>query len=581
MFIGIGMPLPDLANLPGPSRPGGGGGIVDPVPFKAKVAVTSGQEKTFKISRLSKTVAGDVTIDWGDGTIEQITGSNNIDNVTHVYNSGNVGTTNNPTVSIGKDGDVGIIGGYYWNLSFLGQPSNTDFLEIQQWGTAPISTTLNFSQSQSLQLTATDKPTLNAGASLSSTFSGCTVFTGNETMKTWDVTNVTNISSMFRDSPKFNVSALDWDVSGVTSFSTMFYNAASNASNKGSFNGRLDNWDFKPATTLSNFMHGQAFNNNSVNTWDVSTIQLFSSSFRFCENFNQDLNNWDVSSATNIASMFNDTEMNGDISNWVTDNVTNMSNLFRASSLDVNNAGINTNGIYWNTGNVTNMSLMFYGIQQQIPSISNWDTSKVANFSNFGATAAAGFNPDIESWDIGGGTNFSSMFNAVSGFNKDLSSWDVSNGTIFQNMLSTTASNFEIGQWDMSSATTAYRVLLFANSFNQNASDMIIGANITRLDFFFYANANLGINAINFTDTIVGWAVQVYDNSAPFNVNAANITLNVDLIDARTSDNASGQTYAAKYGAKWTATGWTNAGDALTFLTTPTASNGAGWTYST
>jgi hypothetical protein len=26
MFIGMGMPIPDLANLPGVSRPGGGGG---------------------------------------------------------------------------------------------------------------------------------------------------------------------------------------------------------------------------------------------------------------------------------------------------------------------------------------------------------------------------------------------------------------------------------------------------------------------------------------------------------------------------------------------------------------------------
>ena len=28
MFIGMGMPIPDLANLPGPSRPGGGGSVV-------------------------------------------------------------------------------------------------------------------------------------------------------------------------------------------------------------------------------------------------------------------------------------------------------------------------------------------------------------------------------------------------------------------------------------------------------------------------------------------------------------------------------------------------------------------------
>ena len=40
---------------------------------------------------------------------------------------------------------------------------------------------------------------------------------------------------------------------------------------------------------------------------------------------------------------------------------------------------------------------------------------------------------------------------------------------------------------------------------------------------------------------------------------------------SRTSDNASGQTYAAKYGGDWTATGWTTAGDARDYLTGTTA----------
>ena len=36
----------------------------------------------------------------------------------------------------------------------------------------------------------------------------------------------------------------------------------------------------------------------------------------------------------------------------------------------------------------------------------------------------------------------------------------------------------------------------------------------------------------------------------------------------RTSDAASGQTYAAKYGSNWTATGWTDSQDAFDYLTT-------------
>ena len=36
----------------------------------------------------------------------------------------------------------------------------------------------------------------------------------------------------------------------------------------------------------------------------------------------------------------------------------------------------------------------------------------------------------------------------------------------------------------------------------------------------------------------------------------------------RTTDNASSQTYAAKYGSNWTATGWIDAQDAFDYLTT-------------
>jgi hypothetical protein len=78
------------------------------------------------------------------------------------------------------------------------------------------------------------------------------------------------------------------------------------------------------------------------------------------------------------------------------------------------------------------------------------------------------------------------------------------------------------------------------------------------------------MSTANYTDTIVGWAVTVYKNSAPYTVNMGN-QLNREFDRARTSDNASGQTYAAKYGSDWTATGWTDAGDARDYLTGATA----------
>ena len=547
-------------------------------PLKLKHNVTSGVEKTITIDRIAKN-ADPVTVDWGDGQTEQLTYNGN-GAVSHTYNSGNVGTTENPIASFGDADDTGRITGIYYNTS----GDDVDLLSIEQWGISSASYTYyHFGKCRSLQLNATDKPDLaQSSISFASMFSGCTAFTGNESMKDWNTSNVTAMVSMFRDCPNFNVSALNWDVSNVTNFTIMFYNVGG-ATTSGSFNGRLDNWDFSSSNNISNFMHGQrSFNNDSVKSWNVSTITSFSTTLTSCSSFNQDLNNWDVSSAVNLASLFYGcTAMNGNISNWDTRNVTNMSGTFRLSGFNTSNAGFNTNAnnIYWNTSNVTNMSLCFYQKNGQITSISDWDTSSVQSFSNF-AGATINFNPDIESWDVSSCANFSAMINSTGagGFNKDLSSWDVSSGTNFSNGLANTEVNFDLSSWVLTDAVAVYRLFLNVAEFNQNASSMVLGVNITRLDFIFYLS---GIDAINFTDTIVGWAVQVSTNSAPYNVNALSLTAGVNLISTRTSDNASGQTYAAKYGSDWTATGWTDAGDALNFLTTATASGGAGWSYST
>ncbi len=574
MKLGIGIPIPYLSNLPGPSRPGGGGTpAVDPFPLKLKFDVTSGVEKTITINRISKN-ADPVTVDWGDGQTEQLTFTGNAV-VSHTYNSGNVGTTENPISSFGKEDDTGIITGIYYNVVGF----DVDLLSIEQWGQGAYST-YNFSRCYNFQLNAIDKIDASNMTSFGNMFLDCTAFTGNESMKDWDTSTITAMNQMFRNCPNFNVSALNWDVSNVTNSSIMFYNAGG-AGTTGVFNGRLDNWDFSAGTSLSNFMHGQrSFNNDSVSSWNVSNITNFSSMFKECSVLNQDLNNWDVSSAVNLNGIFyNCTVMNGNISTWDTRNVTIMSNTFRASGFNTSNAGFNTNAnnIYWNTSNVANMSLCFYGIQQQITSISNWDTSSVTNFSNF-AAQAVNFDGDVQSWNVSQCSNFATMFSSTASFSRDLSSWNVSNGTNFNNMLNNTDVNFDLSSWVLTDATLLYRMLIYATEWNQNVSSMVLGANISRLDLFFY---NSGISAINFTDTIVGWAVQVNKNSAPYNVNAATITFNVDLIASRTDDNASGLSYSAKYGTDWTNTGWTDAGDALNFLTTLTASGGAGWTYST
>lgn len=541
----------------------------DSFPLKLKFDVVSGVEKTISIGRIDKPDSNPVTIDWGDGQTEQLTFTGN-STISHTYNSGNTGATQNPIVSFGEEDDLGRLSSFQYNMS----GDDYDLLSIDQWG-KNVYNYFTFRQCKNLQLNAIDKPDLSNTTSLGSLFDDCTAFTGNESMKDWDTSYVTSLNSTFRNCINFNVSALNWDTSNVNSFQAMFY-----CGRTGIFNGRLNNWNFSSSISITNFLTGQInFNNTSINTWNVSGVTIFNSCFKRCTSLNQDLNNWDMSSAIQLTDLFYECyAMNGDISNWDTRNVTTLYGTFRESGFDITNAGFNTNAnnIYWNTSNVTDMSFTFYKMQQQVPSISNWDTSSVTNFTRF-AEESTNFNPDIENWDTSAVVVATRMFYNALQFDKDLSSWDLSNAEKVDNMFYTTDISFDLSSWDFSNGEELNNMLQYSSSWNHNISGMTLGPNISSVSYIFY---DTGISSINLTDTIVGWAVQVYVASAPHNVDALNLVdggSEVEILTTRTDDNASGLSYAEKYATNWTNTGWRNSGDALEYLTTPTAEGGAGW----
>ena len=167
-------------------------------------------------------------------------------------------------------------------------------------------------------------------------------------------------------------------------------------------------------------------------------------------------------------------------------------------------------------------------------------------------------------------TNINEMFNKAQMGNistsGNLANWDVSNVTTLQYFAEGSLNfNPDITGWNTQSVTTAY--FPFSSSFNRNLSNWPLNASLTNFGAIFLTTS---MSPENFTDTVVGWAVTVYKQSAPYTVsmiNQAGRTFDC----SRTSDNASGQTYAAKYGSDWTATGWTDAGDAFDYLTGTTA----------
>ena len=205
----------------------------------------------------------------------------------------------------------------------------------------------------------------------------------------WDVSNVTDMSSLFENYLYFNDDLSSWDVSSVTDMSYMF----SSASN---FTGDISSWDVSNVTDMSNMFSAASNFTGDISSWDVSSVTDMGWMFQAAYDFTGDLSSWDVSNVTGMEWMF-----------WNADDFTS----------DLSS---------WDVSNVTDMSYMFSSATNFTSDLSSWDVSNVTDMSNLFQNCLY-FTGDLSSWDVSNVTDMSSMFYGATSFTSDLSSWDVSN----------------------------------------------------------------------------------------------------------------------------------------------------------
>ena len=170
--MGLGMPIPDLSNKPGPGRPGWSAGTYD-FQFEVTGAVT--------IKAQPATTGQSFTIQWPNGTEQTTTGSNSI-----AAPDGTAGV-----VSINKKTD----NTYADEFAIVGGQTNVS--KVLSWGSNPW-TDLSSAFLNCTNLTDISTTTLTTGLNcvLTSAFKSCTSLT-DVNISSWNMTNAARIDEMF------------------------------------------------------------------------------------------------------------------------------------------------------------------------------------------------------------------------------------------------------------------------------------------------------------------------------------------------------------------------------------------------
>ena len=249
----------------------------------------------------------------------------------------------------------------------------------------------------------------------------------NEPLDGWDVSNVIGMESMFSGCTSFNQPLNKWNVGNIINMEGMFSGCTS-------FNQPLNKWNVGNVTNMIEMFRNCIHFNESLDGWarKVGNVTNMGGMFFGCTNFNQPLNRWNVGNVTIMWSMFSGcTEFNQSLNEWAlkVGNVTTIAEMF--SGCTNFNQPLNE----WDVGNVTGMGAMFFNCTNFNQPLNEW-ARKVGNVTDMGAmfSGCTNFNQPLDEWDVGNVANMTEMFLNCTNFNQPLNRWNVRNVTDIEDM---------------------------------------------------------------------------------------------------------------------------------------------------
>ena len=496
----------------------------------------------------------DYSVDWGDGSKDHhVTGD-----ITHTYSSPGV-----YTIKI-----TGDFPHFIMNESDEEQSSQVDengnpivvfvpnsdvkkLLSIEQWGDIVWTSMHSSFRGTELAITATDTPDLSNVTDMSYMFAASRIYGkvnddwDNPTpvdLSQWNTGNVTNMSHLFFNAGistyhtafDYDITVVSgyefWDVSSVIDMSFMFSGVVYLSAN-------FDSWDVSQVTNMSGLFNNLYRFELALSEWDVSNVIDMSYMFSFEDNGDpfffsypktiSSLESWDVSSVTNMNSMFKTKDIRGqNLTDWNVSNVIDMSSMFAYSYFDGDLSD-------WDVSSVKSFSKMFLNTEFN-PDISSWNVSSATDMSLMFALAYH-FNQNISDWDVSGVKNMDYMFVGAESFDQNLSFWDVSNTTTMAYMFArywigdldelvrfpqllhcaiceAPVINYELGQWDVSSAENMTGMFSGNYSFDQDISDWDV-SRVLHMNEMFH---EVSLSNENYDALLLSWSNQSVQSSVRF-----------------------------------------------------------------
>ena len=211
-----------------------------------------------------------VSVDWGDGNSDTFTTWNQTES-SHEY-----ATADTYTVTITGDST-------FQALDFdRATTTRTGLREWLSWGDIEWTyLALAFNTCPNATFPATDSPDLTNVTDLNSMFNNCTL--ANPITTNWITTAVTTFANMFASCPAANPDVSLWDVSSATSFNSMF-----------------------TATTLAN---------PDVSSWTTTALLTCANMFQLAAAAQPDFRDWNVASLTS-ANLFLDQSLSATNATW-------------------------------------------------------------------------------------------------------------------------------------------------------------------------------------------------------------------------------------------------------------------------